>query len=194
MNVEFTNVNLKGCSLYDKQGPYYIYKNDNFVPMGFMYDYCIDDVTLENYLDETILEEDRYQYKKLIMMRALVLTEEDKEKYSAYISDIPEEMLELLDENTYAGDCTDRSAQSCSYFEYNSKGYKADISCEKSGLLYFSVPCSEGWTAKVNGRTVDIIKAHYGLTAVPVEQGDNHIEFVYETPGLRTGIIISAVS
>lgn len=194
LNVEFTNVNLKGCSLYDKQGPYYIYKNDNFVPMGFMYDYCIDDVTLENYLDENILEEDRYQYKKLIMMRALVLTEEDKEKYSAYISDIPEEMLELLDENTYAGDCTDRSAQSCSYFEYNSKGYKADISCEKSGLLYFSVPCSEGWTAKVNGRTVDIIKAHYGLTAVPVEQGDNHIEFVYETPGLRTGIIISAVS
>ena len=159
-----------------------------------MYDYCIDDVTLENYLDENILEEDRYQYKKLIMMRALVLTEEDKEKYSAYISDIPEEMLELLDENTYAGDCTDRSAQSCSYFEYNSKGYKADISCEKSGLLYFSVPCSEGWTAKVNDRTVDIIKAHYGLTAVPVEQGDNHIEFVYETPGLRTGIIISAVS
>ncbi len=194
LNVERFPVHLKGCSLYDKQGPYYIYINNNFVPMGFMYDYCIDNDTLENYLDNNISDEDRYQYKKLIMMRALVLDEEDKAKYMDYISGIPAEMLDSLDENTYAEDCAERSSQSCSDFEYDSKGYRADISADNKGLVYFSVPCSEGWKASVNGRSVDLIKVHYGLTAVPVDKGDNHIEFSYETPGLRQGMIISAVS
>ena len=56
------------------------------------------------------------------------------------------------------------------------------------------MPCSDGWTAKVNGKDVEIIKAHYGLTAVAVENGENSIEFTYNTPGLKEGIIISILS
>ena len=48
--------------------------------------------------EENILDEDRYQYKKLIMMRALVIDKEDKEKYKDYISDIPAEMLIFVDD------------------------------------------------------------------------------------------------
>jgi len=194
LNVERFPVHLNGCSLYDKQGPYYIYKNDNFVPMGFMYDYCIDSDTLESYLDDNVSDEDRYQYKKLIMMRALVLDEMDKEKYSGYISEIPAEMLDNLDENTYAEDCSARALQSCSDFEYDSGGYRADISSASRGLVYFSVPCSAGWKATVNGESTELIKVHYGLTAVPVDDGLSHIEFVYETPGLKQGKLISCIS
>lgn len=194
LNVENYPAHINGFDLFNKQGYYYIYENQHFVPMGFMYDYCIDKDALENYLDDNVSDEDRYQYKKLIMMRALVLDEEGKNKYSQYISDIPMDMLDNLDENTYAEDCSERSLQSCSDFEYDSGGYRADISTEKNGLVFFSVPCSDGWRATVNGKSVAPIKAHYGLTAVPVDKGDNHIEFAYETPGLKTGCVISAVS
>ena len=50
LNVENYGVNIPGFSLYDKQSYYYIYKNDHFVPMGFMYDYCITDKRLRDYI------------------------------------------------------------------------------------------------------------------------------------------------
>jgi uncharacterized membrane protein YfhO len=194
LNVELEPVDLTGCSLYDKQGMYYIYKNDHFVPFGVVYDYCIDDETLENYLDENVDADNKYQYKKLAMMRALVLDKEDIDQYSDYIAPLPESMLEGLNEDTYFSDCDDRSADACTEFEYDSKGYRAEITMEKPGIVYFSVPCSDGWTAKVNDKDAEVIKAHYGLTAVAVESGENRIEFSYETPGFREAKTITFIS
>ncbi len=194
LNVEFEPVKLTGFSLYDKQGMYYIYKNDHFVPFGVTYDYCIDNDTLEKYLAENVSDDIKYQYKKMIMMRALVLDKDDIEQYKSYVDKLPESMLESLDEETYFADCEERSNRSCSSFEYDSKGYRAAIKADKPSLVYFSVPCSAGWTVKVNGKDAEVIKVHYGLTAVAVEQGDNDIEFTYETPGLKEGKTISIIS
>ena len=194
LNVEYKPAKLRGFTLYDKQGMYYIYKNDHFVPFGVTYDYCIDDDTLEKYLSENVSDDIRYQYKKMIMMRALILDNEDIEQYRSYIDPLPEYMLESLNEETYFSDCDERSNNSCTSFEYDSKGYRASITVDKPSLVYFSVPCSSGWTAKVNGKDAEVIKAHYGLTAVAVEQGENDIEFSYETPGLKEGKIISIIS
>lgn len=194
LNVETRPFRLNGYSLYDKQGSYYIYQNDHFVPFGFVYDYCIDDNTLENYLNKNLESGNKYQYKKYAMLRALVLDKADIEKYRDYITPLPDNMLDGLNENTYFADCDKRSENVCSSFGYNSKGYCAEITVENPSLVYFSVPCSDGWTAKVNGKDVEIIKAHYGLTAVAVEKGENSIEFTYNTPGLKEGIIISILS
>ena len=172
---------------------YYIYRNDNFIPFGFMYDYCIDDDTLEKYLDENI-NDNKYQYKQLAMLRALVLDKDDIEKYSGYIKLLPKSMLTGLDENSCASDCNDRRAKVCSKFEYDSKGYRAEINADKPSLVFFSVPCSEGWSVTVNGKPADIIKAHYGLTAVAVDSGFNKLEFSYKTPWLNYGVIITFVS
>lgn len=194
INVERKRVDLNGFSLYDKQGSYYIYRNDNFVPFGFSYDYYIDNDSLEKYLDDNVDSANRYQYKMLAMMRALVLDTVDIEKYKNYIEPLPESMLDDLDENTYFSDCNARRGRSCSSFEYDSNGYRAEISTDRKSLVYFSVPCSSGWTAKVNGKDADVIKVHYGLTAVAVDEGNSKIEFSYETPGLKEGMIISIAS
>lgn len=192
LNVENYPVDLKGFSLYDKQGYYYIYKNDNFVPMGNIYDYCISDENIEEFLDDLELsEEERYNYKKMIMMRALVLSEDDIEKYSDLITEIPEEMLENLNEETYFSDCAERAELSCSAFEYDSNGFKAKIKTDKPGIIYFSVPLSKGWSATVNDEKTDISDANYGLMALKVNPGENIIECSYKTPGLETGIYIS---
>lgn len=192
LNVQVYPADLKGFKLYDKQGYYYIYENEHFVPIGNMYTYCIRDKKLNEYLDSLDLnEEKRYTYKKMLMMRALVLNDEDIEKYSSYITEIPDEMMDSLDEETYFSDCDDRADSSCSVFEYDEKGFYAEITAGNSGLVYFSVPSVRGWSAKVNDKDIDIISAHYGLSAVPVEQGENKIEFSYKTPGLKEGSIIT---
>ena len=62
---------------------------------------------------------------------------------------------------------------------------------ENKNLVFFSVPYSEGWSATVNGKPVEIEKVNVGFMAVPVEAGNNVIVFTYKTPLLDKGIMIS---
>ena len=80
-----------------------------------------------------------------------------------------------------------------SEFTYDSDGFDAEINLEKSKLVFFSVPYDKGWTAYVNGKPADIEKVSYGFMAVKADAGENTIEFRYETPGLKIGIVISII-
>lgn len=193
LNVEFNPVKLPGYSLYDKQSRYYIYKNDYFIPMGFMYDYYISEEDLDVFIDKKKFtkENEGYDYRRLIMLRAMVVGNDFASESELY-KRIPDEMLEGLDTESYMSDCTDRKSMSCSSFEYDSSGFRASIDSDREGLLFFSVPSCDGWRAEVNGAETEIVSVNYGLSAVRVSEGDNNIEFFYETPGLKTGILISA--
>lgn len=193
LNVEFYPADLDGFTLYDKQDCMYIYKNDHYVPMGFTYNYCISESELEKFLDSQKFSnnEERYHYKQLIMLRALILSDEDAERCKDILPEIPEEQLNNLDIDTYYSDCDERAANSCTEFSYDSDGFKAQINQKNDGIVFFSVPVHDGWSAKVNGEDADIITAHYGLTAVKVSSGDNVIEFAYKTPGLTAGLYVT---
>ena len=68
-------------------------------------------------------------------------------------------------------------------------------------MVFFSVPYDRGelagistggWSAKVNGKAVDIRKVFYGFMAVEVPEGEDVvIEFEYNTPGRTIGILAS---
>ena len=60
--------------------------------------------------------------------------------------------------------------------------------------LFLSVPYSRGWKAYIDGEETQIRKANIGFMAVSVPEGEHEIRFVYTTPGLRTGIMISMIS
>ncbi len=76
-------------------------------------------------------------------------------------------------------------------FMKTKNGFKSEITLSKDNLVFFSIPYDEGWTAYVNGQKVEIEKVNVGFMAVLAEEGANVIEFKYETPGLKTGLIIS---
>ena len=59
-------------------------------------------------------------------------------------------------------------------------------------LMFFSIPYSSGWSATINGAPVEIEKADFGFMAVRVPaRTDSLIRFTYETPGLKTGVLLS---
>ena len=62
---------------------------------------------------------------------------------------------------------------------------------EKDTLVFFSIPYDKGWSATVNGKTVEVEKVNVGFMAVPVKSGESEIVFTYKTPGLSTGITVS---
>lgn len=153
---------------------YTLYHNDNYVPMGFTYDYYI---TEESY--ETTIKNTRAN----LLMRALVLSEEDAETYSKYLKKLPDAKLDDLWYDTYVSDCADRRASACSTFQMTNSGFHAEITLKKDNLVFFSVPYDDGFTAYVNGKEADIVWVDEGLMAVLAPAGENTIDFVYQADG-----------
>lgn len=163
-----------GWSYYDTKDGFMLYENENYVPMGFTYDYYI---TEESY--ETTVKNTRAN----LLMRALVLSEEDAEAYGKYLEKLPDAKLDDLWYDTYVSDCADRRASACSNFQMTNSGFHAEITLKKDDLVFFSVPYDDGFTAYVNGKEADIVRVDEGLMAVLAPAGENTIDFVYQADG-----------
>ena len=164
---------------------YTLYHNDNYVPMGFTYDYYVTEATYEASI-KTL--------RSNLLMRALVLEDEDVEKYSSYLTELPDAMLDDLHYDSYTQDCADRRAHSCSVFQMNNAGFHAEITLEKPNLVFFSVPYDDGFTAYVNGEKTDILRVDEGLMAVLCQPGASSIDFVYQAAGLSASRVVTAVA
>ena len=136
---------------------------------------------------------EKYLQKMLVMLRAIVIPDEDESKVSGMLLPLPDTMLENLGTETYYADCADRKSESCSDFSFTKTGFEAKISSDKQNLVYFSVPIMDGWSAEVNGKEAEIVKVNYGFMAVKVDEGDNEIVFNYENKNFKTGAVISLV-
>ena len=164
---------------------YTLYHNDNYVPMGFTYDYYVTEATYEASI-KTL--------RSNLLLRALVLEDEDVEKYSSYLTELPDAMLDDLHYDSYTQDCADRRAHSCSVFQMNNAGFHAEITLEKPNLVFFSVPYDDGFTAYVNGEKTDILRVDEGLMAVLCPAGASSIDFVYQAAGLSASRVVTAVA
>jgi uncharacterized membrane protein YfhO len=60
--------------------------------------------------------------------------------------------------------------------------------------LCFSIPYSKGWTAFVNGKKTELLRANTMYMALPLKAGDYEIVLKYRTPGLTLGILISLLA
>ena len=159
-----------------------LYENELFVPMGFGYDI---------YISENEAKKLSNEMREKLLMKALVLSDEQIEKYGSFMREMPSSEPAELTKSDYDLLCREKIADSSDSFFWDSHGFCADISMRAPELVFFSVPYSEGWTAEVNGEPVDVEKVSYGFMAVKCDKGYNQITFRYRTPGLREGIFVS---
>ena len=175
----------EGWTYAGDQDGYSLYRNENYVPMGFTYDYYITEDTYESSIKSL---------RSNLLLRALVLTDEDAARYGKYLTELPESQLDDLYYDTYVQDCADRRAHSCSVFQMNNAGFHAEITLEKENLVFFSVPYDDGFTAYVNGMQTDILKVDEGLMAVLCPAGTDSIDFVYQAAGLSASRVVTAAA
>lgn len=173
---------LPGFELVENGKYFDIYENKLYIPMGFAYDSYIKESDAEKY-GNTMTEK--------ALLSALILNDEQIEKYSDILNKKTSSEISGLSKNDYRKLCKEKQNVSSDSFRYDSYGFESEITLEKSQLVFFSVPYSKGWSAEVNGKPVDVEKVSYGFMAVKADAGQNTITFRYRTPGLYEGFAIS---
>ena len=171
---------LPGFEYLTTNGDFEIYENKLFIPMGIPYD---------SYVTEKSAGSKKDSAKEQLLIRSLVLSDEQIEKYSAILTDKSSE--EAPDKTEYKAICRRKQKSAASSFSYDSKGFEAEITLDKPQLVFFSVPYSDGWTAEVNGEKADVERVSYGFMAVKADAGENTIVFRYKTPGLKAGAAVT---
>lgn len=184
-NAENDTYKLPGFTYYDTINGFYVYQNTAFIPMGFTYD---------SILKRSELEEMVSSRREQVLLKTLVLEDEDAAQL--------EHLLPAFDiskhrfyRDAYLQDCAERAATSAKSFVTDVDGFSAVIDLDRENLVFFSVPYEEGWSATVNGQPAQLVKAGIGFMAVRCPAGqDVQIRCTYQTPGLKTGCIITVAA
>lgn len=74
---------------------------------------------------------------------------------------------------------------------YSDSHFTSKINVENDGLLYTSIAADNGWKVLVDGKEVKYKKIYDAVIGLELDKGEHDIEFIYTTPGLKIGIIIS---
>ncbi len=156
------------------------YRNKNFVPMGFCYEYFVS--------GEEFMALDKDARVKL-MLKAMVL--EDTAAAEEYLSPLPEEELRDLSDKEFAEECAKRAEKTVSGYYTDDDSYNAETDFSEPELVFFSVAYDKGFTAYVDGEEVPLIKANFGFQAIPVPAGKHTIKCVYHSLPRDIGGIVS---
>ena len=70
--------------------------------------------------------------------------------------------------------------------------YEVANTCD--GFLVFSTPLDDGWHARVDGRSVPVLRANYAFQAVPLAAGRHEVRHAYVPEGLVGGLAITGLS
>lgn len=183
--AEWTDKALPGWRRTGETTAYAIYENENWVPMGFAFDYYVTADQLDR-----VNEDERAQ----ILCRAVLLDDDQISAFGGILQPLPDEELTNRSEDAYAADCVARRDAGVAEFAATGTGFTARTNYAMDELVFFSVPYDDGFTATVNGEPATIEKVDDGLMAVCVPAGENEIEFTYHTPGLKVSATVSAVA
>jgi len=149
-----------------------VYQNEHYMGMGFSYNNYITRSEFES----LNLSKDSAQ----LMLNTLIVENADE----AFVKDVL-----THGETSAAG-----NRILFDHFETTSKGFKAEITAQKEEIVYVSVPYeNEGWTATINGKKAEFIKANIGCMAFKVNPGQNNIVFEYRMPAITIGTYISCI-
>ncbi len=165
-----------------------LYENPHYIPMGFTYDYFIRDELfqrIKNDVDLKIYASDR------ILVRDLILTDEQAERYADILTEDTEYPEEPMSEEEFYRLSDERAASACTTFTYDPSGYQATIDLPRDNLVFFSIPWDRGFTAYVDGVETTVENVDYGFIAVLVPEGEHSIRLDWKPYGIEAGAAAS---
>jgi uncharacterized membrane protein YfhO len=159
---------------------FYIYANQAALPMGTLYD---------SYITKSEFNKVSAELRALVMLHTLVIEDQDVEKVEKQLKHAPE-YIELAGEELLKRTIQNKNPNS--NFETKKNTLNIRLEADKKEFAFYSIPYDRFWKVKVNGYDAEMYNCN-GLIAIPVEKGENIIEFRYEYTPFKVGISLSAV-
>ncbi len=78
--------------------------------------------------------------------------------------------------------------------EWGSNYVTGQVHIDHSDYILTSIPYDEGWRVKLDGQSVQPIKAWDALLAFPISRGNHQVELTFIPKGLILGVGISIIS
>ncbi len=175
---------MPGWEYLMTKNKYSVYENKYYIPYGFTYD---EYITQDEY--NIVGENNRH----LLLLKAMVLTDEQEEKYKDILKHHKNLTTYQYEEEDYFADCEERRKNVCTDVQFSNNRMSAKFKAGNSDeLVFFSIPYESGWSAAVNGKAADIEKVNVGFMAVRVPANKtSEIVFTYTTPGLYAGAAVT---
>ncbi len=171
----------------------YVYENTNALPIGYTYDTYMTRSELEHYTGPA---------RPAIMLRTLVVEDEDAETVAAVlphydVEDYGETMANTLSTMPRIRSAIKRAVKQhaeevSENFEHGDNYFISNITADADKYAFFSVPYDKYWEAKVNGEEADILNIN-GLMAVKINAGENQIRFDYDYLPIKVGVVCSVL-
>lgn len=176
---------LKGYELQETVNDFSLYRNKNYIPMGFWFD---------DYITETEFNESEMSStgKDRVLVKAIIISEEDAKKYGHLMYHDETDAKNAMSLSNFYKACDYLAEHCCDTFETSNGGFEATIDMPHTNLVFFSVPWEKGFTAFVDGEETEIVKADFGFMAVCVPEGEHTIEFTFLPSNLKVGAVVSA--
>ncbi|SEK31549.1 membrane protein YfhO [Butyrivibrio sp. ob235] len=178
---------IPGFMFTSSQNGIDVYRNMNYIPMGFTYDYYIKESVWESIEDIEI--------KDRLLSVALILPDKEALKYDGIINELPESYYkEVMPIEVFEKNCDDRRQSACQKFDTNTRGFYAmtsNLSSDK--IMFFSVPNMKGLKLKIEDKSAEIINADYGMIAIKVPAGVHLIRAQYLPAGFIPGLVLSVI-
>jgi len=77
---------------------------------------------------------------------------------------------------------------------YDSTSLTGQIDVKEDGLLFFSIPYAEGWTATVDGEEAEIVSVQDALMGIRLGAGHHDVKIAYVPAGFKEGLLVSVTS
>ena len=78
--------------------------------------------------------------------------------------------------------------------KYDSTSLEGTVTAKESGLLFLTIPYSEGWYATVDGEPADITDINDALMAIRLDAGKHDVRIEYIPAGFKPGVCITCAS
>lgn len=99
-------------------------------------------------------------------------------------------VAEKLDGN-YTQEVRNIQRHALTDLQFSRNRVSGKITTPRAGVLTSSIPYSSGWRVTVNGQAAKTIRTNQAFLGVYLPQGTHRVVFTYQTPGLRTGAMVS---
>lgn len=71
---------------------------------------------------------------------------------------------------------------------------EGDVTLGKNEVLFITIPYEKGWTAYVDGKKTEPVRAQSTFMAVPAGEGEHHVKLKFRAPGFAGSLLVSLLT